>query len=122
MTAQRRAIVDEIMSTRGHITPAEVAARVQDRVSGVNASTVYRTLELLEEVGVLTHAHVDGGAAYHHAYAHDHVHLICSNCRTTRSVPILRLDAARAAFSETTGFVPDFTHFAIWGLCENCAD
>ena len=122
MTAQRRAIVDEIMRTRGHITPAEVAARVQEHISGVNASTVYRTLELLEEVGVLTHAHVDRGAAYHHAHAHDHVHLTCSKCRITRSVPIRQLDAERAAFFADTGFVPDFTHFAIWGLCENCAD
>ena len=70
MTAQRRAIVLEIMSTHGHIVPADIAGRVQEREPGVNASTVYRTVELLEEVGVLTHAHVKRGPEYHLSLIH----------------------------------------------------
>src|SRR5687767_5976355 len=80
MTAQRRAIVETVMRTTGHISPSEVVRRVQKSSPSVNESTVYRTLSLLEEVGVLTHAHLHGGPEYHHVDAHDHVHLACSRC------------------------------------------
>ena len=65
MTPQRRAIVSEVMRTHGHISPAEIARKVQGEMPGVNASTVYRTLTLLEEVGVLQHSHLETGAEYH---------------------------------------------------------
>ncbi|MGH2734238.1 MAG: Fur family transcriptional regulator, partial [Actinomycetota bacterium] len=74
MTPQRRAIVVEIMNSTGHISPQDLALRVQERIPGVNASTVYRTLELLEEAGVLSHSHRERGADYHHAEDHDHAH------------------------------------------------
>ena len=49
MTPQRRAIVSEVLRTPGHISPAAIARTVQGEMPGVNASTVYRTLSLLEE-------------------------------------------------------------------------
>jgi Fur family transcriptional regulator, ferric uptake regulator len=120
MTDQRRAIVVEIMGSSGHIAAAELVERVQAQAPGVNASTIYRTLELLEEVGVLAHAHGERGPEYHHAHAHDHVHLICSNCGMRRSVAVDELDRAAKEFASATGFQPDFTHFAVFGLCEDC--
>ena len=54
MTPQRLAIVQEIMTTEGYIVPVEVVARVQAKVPGVSAATVYRTLERLEQLGLLT--------------------------------------------------------------------
>jgi Fe2+ or Zn2+ uptake regulation protein len=63
MTPQRLAIVDEIMSTSGYVIPTTVIGRVQARVPGVSPSTVYRTLERLEQVGVLTHVHPSRGSA-----------------------------------------------------------
>ncbi|MGH2777091.1 MAG: Fur family transcriptional regulator [Actinomycetota bacterium] len=120
MTAQRRAIVVEIMASRGHIAPADLVERVQGQAPGVNASTIYRTLELLEEVGILAHAHGERGPEYHHAHAHDHVHLICSNCGARRSVAVEELSRAAREFASATGFTPDFTHFAVFGVCEDC--
>src|SRR5207249_1122045 len=92
MTPQRMAIVDEVMRSRGHINVPAVAARVQSRVPGVNPSTVYRTLAMLEEMGVLSHAHLEGGAEYHHAADSGHVHLTCSSCGAEDD---LSLDEAR---------------------------
>ncbi|MGH2699922.1 MAG: Fur family transcriptional regulator [Actinomycetota bacterium] len=120
MTAQRRAIVVEIMNSRGHIVPAEIANRMRRREPGVNASTVYRTVELLEELGVLTHAHVEQGPKYHHTEEHDHVHLVCSNCGAQRSVAVATLESVRDEFAASTGFLPDFSHYAVWGLCDEC--
>ena len=121
MTPQRRAIVEEVMRATGHISPGEIAARVQRRLPGVNASTVYRTLELLEEVGAVHHAHMEDGAEYHRASHHDHVHLVCSRCGRSRSLPAAEVAALERALAEATGFHADLTHFAIAGLCAECA-
>src|SRR4029453_9847852 len=87
MTPQRLAIVDEIMSTAGYIIPTTVIDRVQARVPGVSPSTVYRTLERLEQVGVLTHVHLEQGTGYHRLEEVQDVHLTCSRCGTDLEFP-----------------------------------
>jgi Fur family ferric uptake transcriptional regulator len=120
MTPQRRAIVAEIMETSGHIAPPEVAARVKARIPGVNDSTIYRTLDLLEEMGFLSHAHLGAGPAYHHADEHGHVHLICERCGAADALSIDEVAPLRELITAHNGFLPDFTHFAISGLCRAC--
>ena len=100
MTPQRRAIVSEVMRAKGHISPTAIARKVQGDMPGVNASTVYRTLTLLESVGVLQHSHVETGAEYHRA----------EEARKLQGL-----------IKRHHGFVADLTHFAITGLCADCA-
>jgi Fur family ferric uptake transcriptional regulator len=120
MTPQRRAIVLEVMRTNGHISPTAIARRVQGEMPGVNASTVYRTLALLEEVGVLSHAHLEGGAEYHRAEEAGHVHLTCSSCGAEDDLSMEEADALQRVIGRHRGFSPDLTHFAISGLCASC--
>jgi len=120
MTPQRRAIVAEIMRTRGHISPTALARKVQGEMPEVNASTVYRTLSLLEDVGVLSHAHLEGGAEYHRAEEAGHVHLTCSNCGTEDDLSLEEAQALSRLIERHREFLPDLTHFAISGLCEEC--
>jgi Fur family transcriptional regulator, ferric uptake regulator len=120
MTPQRRAIVAEIMRTRGHISPTSLARKVQGEMPGVNASTVYRTLALLEEVGVLSHAHLEGGAEYHRAEEAGHVHLTCSNCGVEDDLSLEEARALSHLIERHSRFLPDLTHFAISGLCAEC--
>lgn len=120
MTPQRRAIVSEIMQTEGHIAPHELVQKVKDRLPGVNDSTVYRTLDLLEEMGFLSHAHLGRAPSYHHAGAGDHIHLICARCGASQGIPRSEVATLEEYVTERTGFTPDFTHFAISGLCEKC--
>jgi Fur family ferric uptake transcriptional regulator len=112
MTPQRRAIVAEIMRTQGHISPTELARTVQGEMPGVNASTIYRTLALLEEVGVLAHAH--------RAEEAGHVHLTCSNCGAEDDLSMDEAGALVRLIERHHGFHPDLTHFAISGLCADC--
>lgn len=119
LTPQRELIlqaVDEL----GHATPDEVLAHVQERASAVNASTVYRTLEVLEELGLVRHAHLsDRAPTYHSTRGHEHFHLVCRGCRKVISV-----DAAEAApfvaVLEAKGFSPDLGHLAVFGRCTAC--
>lgn len=120
MTPQRRAIVVEIMAMDGHISALEVVERLKKTLPGVNPSTVYRTLDLLEEVGIVTHAHLGGSPEYHLADRHDHVHLICSRCKRAESLSDAETQPLKDRIAEHNGFLADFTHFAISGLCRDC--
>ncbi len=80
MTPQRIAIVTEIMTTPGYVIPMHFIKRIQAQVPGVSPSTVYRTLERLEQVGVLVHVHLESGIGYHRLDDVQHVHLTCAGC------------------------------------------
>src|SRR5207248_5400321 len=99
MTPQRRAIVAEIMVTDGHINPSDVARRVRERVPGVNPSTIYRTLDLLEGLGILSHAHLESGAEYHRIAEGKHVHLICSNCGADDALSMAEADRLKSVIN-----------------------
>jgi Fur family transcriptional regulator, ferric uptake regulator len=120
MTPQRRAIVAEVMAADGHISPPAVAARVRARVPGVDPSTVYRTLDLLEEVGVLSHTHLESGAEYHRRSESRHIHLTCSRCGVEDSLSLGEARRLENLVAGHRGFAPDLTHFAISGLCRRC--
>jgi Fur family ferric uptake transcriptional regulator len=113
--------VAEIMRTQGHISPTALAKKVQGDMPGVNPSTIYRTLTLLEQVGVLAHAHLEGGAEYHRAEDAGHVHLTCSNCGVEDDLSLEEAQALVQLIERHHGFEPDLTHFAISGLCADCA-
>jgi Fur family transcriptional regulator, ferric uptake regulator len=121
MTPQRRAIVAEVMRAKGHISPTAIARTVQADMPGVNASTVYRTLTLLEQVGVLQHSHVETGAEYHRAEEAHHVHLTCRNCGRDDELSLEEAGRLRQLIRRHHGFEADLTHFAITGLCADCA-
>lgn len=121
MTPQRRAIVSEVMRTPGHISPTVIARKVQGEMPGVNASTVYRTLTLLEEVGVLSHSHLETGAEYHRAEEAEHVHLTCGHCGRDDALSLGEAKRLQLLIRAHHGFEADLTHFAITGLCVDCA-
>jgi len=120
MTPQRRAIVAEIMRSKGHISPTDMTRRVQAQMPGVNASTVYRTLTLLEDIGVLSHAHLESGAEYHRSEEAEHVHLTCASCGRDDELTRAEADSLAALIRTQRGFEPDLTHFAISGRCARC--
>lgn len=120
MTPQRRAIVAEIMRSQGHISPTTLARKIQADMPGVNASTIYRTLSMLEEIGILAHAHLESGAEYHRAEEAGHVHLTCSNCGDEDDLSMKEADSLVEVIRSHHDFHPDLTHFAISGLCAEC--
>ena len=121
LTPQRQLVL-EAVATLGHATPEDVLTEVQRTASGVNVSTVYRTLELLEELGLVTHTHLGHGApTYHPASEADHVHLVCRDCgRVTEADTSVADDLVRRVAQEQ-GFETDVSHFAIFGRCRECA-
>src|SRR5947207_440511 len=76
ITPQRRAIVEALLGAGGHVTAEELWSRIRDRAPGVNVSTVYRTLQALEGLGLAAHStDPDGSARYHLVEHAQHLHL-----------------------------------------------
>lgn len=120
ITPQREAIIEEVLKAEGHITPQSLARRLHRTMPAVNASTVYRTMALLEEVGVVQHSHLERGAEYHRIGEGDHVHLTCTRCGAGDDLSLDEADELRELIRRHRGFRADLTHFAIGGLCETC--
>jgi Fur family ferric uptake transcriptional regulator len=121
LTPQRQLVL-EAVDRLGHATPDELVAEVRKTAGGVNISTVYRTLELLEGLGLVTHAHLGHGAPTYHAVTGDeHVHLVCRSCEHVQEVPPESVAGLVAQLHADRGFVVDIGHVAIFGLCSGCA-
>jgi Fur family ferric uptake transcriptional regulator len=120
LTPQRQLVL-EAVNALGHATPDEIVEQVRRTASGVNISTVYRTLELLEELELVTHTHLGHGAPTYHAASEDeHVHLVCRVCGHVDEVTHeVVADVVRRVGAER-GFTVDVGHFAIFGVCAGC--
>lgn len=121
MTPQRQLVLDAVHDL-GHATPDEVLTAVRAVADGVNISTVYRTLELLEELGLVRHAHLGAGSPTWHPAEHAaHLHLVCHGCGDVVEVDVALADGLVGSLRERYAFSTDMEHFAIYGTCESCA-
>ncbi|MFC7221299.1 Fur family transcriptional regulator [Streptomyces polyrhachis] len=120
LTPQRQLVL-EAVETLEHATPDDILGEVRRTAAGVNISTVYRTLELLEELGLVSHAHLGHGSpTYHLADRHHHLHLVCRDCDTVLEADASLAEPFTRTLRETFGFETDLKHFAIFGRCADC--
>ncbi len=121
LTAQRQFVLEAVYRL-GHATPDQVHAAVARTAAGINITTVYRTLELLEELGLVTHAHLSHGAPTYHAVGEEqHLHLVCKRCGAVEEVSPSVLDGLVGTLAQSRGFLVDVGHVALFGLCRRCA-
>jgi len=121
LTPQRQLVLEAVDKLE-HSTPDDILAEVRRTAGGVNISTVYRTLELLEELGLVSHAHLGHGApTYHLADRHHHIHLVCRDCTEVIEADLSVAEGFTARLRETFGFETDMRHFAIFGRCGKCS-
>jgi Fur family ferric uptake transcriptional regulator len=120
LTAQRQLVLEAVYRL-GHATPDQVHEEVARTAAGVNITTVYRTLELLEELGLVTHTHLSHGAPTYHGVSEDqHVHLVCRTCGGVDDVSATVLDALATTLEREKSFLVDKGHVALFGVCGAC--
>lgn len=121
-TPQRRTVVEVLAGTRGHVTGSELVERCREIEPATIPSTVYRTLDVLEELGLVRHGHgADGREEYHIGPASEHGHLYCSSCGGRWEVSTAEAAALVEAIRATSGFQVDLSHVTIVGRCRACA-
>jgi Fur family ferric uptake transcriptional regulator len=102
----------------GHATPEQISEAVND----VDVTTVYRTLELLEQLGFVRHTHLGHGAPSYRPAEDDHIHVVCHDCgRVVDAEPGL-VDELAARLRRDSGFELDRAHFTVFGRCGSCAE
>jgi Fur family ferric uptake transcriptional regulator len=121
-TPQRRAVVEALAGSDGHITGAELLDRCRAIDPATIPSTVYRTLDVLEELGLVQHGHgAEGGEEYHVGPEALHGHLHCATCGGRWEI---RAEAAHAivdGLRSSDGFEVDLSHVTVVGRCADCA-
>jgi Fur family transcriptional regulator, ferric uptake regulator len=125
LTSQRRAVLDAVVALP-HATPEAIGARLRELAgpdgAAPDTSTVYRTLEVLERLGVVWHTHLGKGAPVYHAAEHPHLHVVCATCGEISSVDPALLDPAAERLAADLGFRLDVGHVALSGTCRACRE
>jgi Fur family transcriptional regulator, ferric uptake regulator len=121
MTPQRQLILDVVASMRGHISVDQVYRQVAANFPDVNITTVYRTLEVLEERGFVRHTHFHGSRSqYQRTDEPPHQHLVCKICHRDQELDLSVLEPLAADLRARYGFVADLSHTAVVGVCAAC--
>src|SRR5258708_3851841 len=121
MTPQRQLILDAVASVRGHISADQVHQQVIRQFPDVNVTTVYRTLEVLEEMGLMRHTHFHNGVAqYERTDEVPHHHLVCCVGERKPEPDVEFLEPVTRELHRRYGFKSDLAHTAIVGVCREC--
>lgn len=121
-SATRRMVLEALFAAAEPLSAEQIAQGAGDGAAKLDATTVYRIMERLEELGVVRHVHLghgpglyalipDGGREY----------LVCDACDRVTALEPAALDPVRALVRETFAFEASFTHFPMVGLCAECA-
>ncbi|MBT9256117.1 transcriptional repressor [Phycicoccus sp. MAQZ13P-2] len=123
LTTQRERVLAAV-GRLGHGTPDEVADAVAaDGGGAVPVSTVYRSLDALQELGLVAHTHVDHRSPSYHLAEHaTHLHLVCRGCGWVGELPLDVADELVARVDDRLGFAADVGHAAVHGLCRTCRE
>jgi len=120
-TTQRRVIVETLLDQPAHITAEDLTAVVNEHYPEVHAATVYRTLEVLESLGVLYRLANGHAPTQWHLTDRSHQHLVCDACGAVEEVSNPAFARLASALARDHGFRADLRHVAITGVCSTCA-
>ncbi len=121
-TRQRMRILEVLEAAEGHVTGSELVERCRERDPATTPSTVYRTLDVLEELGYLSHSHAASGREeFHVPPVAEHAHLECRICGQTWELNADEAASVVEPVARRRGFVADVGHLTILGRCAACA-
>ena len=121
LTPQRMMVLTAIENSANHISAEEIYAQVVAKYPHVNISTVYRNLDLLKKLGLVTETDLGGGRVrYHPADKGRHHHLVCQECGTIIDLDESVLSPLKNTLRCEYKFDADLRHIAIFGRCSKC--
>jgi Fur family ferric uptake transcriptional regulator len=126
MTGPRKTVLGEIARQRSSFTATELLSAVERCAPNVGRATVFRTLDLLVEQGILRRVHTESGANWGHSYvlcglsdAHHH-HLVCTVCGRVSDFEGCSVEGLIEGLKAQTGFRVRGHHLELYGECESC--
>ena len=122
VTSSRRILLQVLFEADGHMSAEALAGAVQRRAPDVHLSTIYRNLEDLEGLGVISHSHLGHGPSSYLLASHAHAHFICADCGAMIEAPDEMFRGLARTAKAQLGFAIDPHHFAILGRCADCSN
>jgi Fur family ferric uptake transcriptional regulator len=124
LTSQRKLVLKALTRAEDHVSAEDILAQVQAADPKLNISTVYRTLEALEDAGIAYHSHLGHGMSQWHVSvdAESHQHLVCERCGRVERIDLEAFLPYQRALKKQFGFRADPRHFAVFGQCRNCLE
>jgi Fur family ferric uptake transcriptional regulator len=122
LSAARRLVLEALFAAGGPVTAEAIAGGLDGRVPQSDLASVYRNLDLLEQVGLVRHFHAGHGPGRYTLAAtrEDPVVVTCERCGAFETVDSTRLDEVRELIDRELGYAVGFTHFPIVGVCPGC--
>ncbi len=125
LTPQRRATLEVLFNNQGqHLNTEEIYAIVKEKCPEIGLATVYRTLQLLDEMGLISKLNLDDGCSRYefnnHDEDHQHHHLICQSCGAVIEVELDLLDQLEEAIEKEYRFRIKDHKVKFFGICSNC--
>jgi Fur family ferric uptake transcriptional regulator len=121
LTPQRMLVIEALHNADKHISAEELYEQLHRRYPYANISTVYRTLELLKELNLVTETDFgEGYVRYHVAEKGHHHHLVCHSCGKITDLDEFTLYPLKDTLLQKYGFDADLRHLAISGECSKC--
>ena len=121
LTPQRLLILSAVRHSEGHITAGEILDAVKQSYPYIDTSTVYRTLDMLKQMRLVSETHM-GGDQHHYEWVDDerHHHMICHNCDRVSSMDDRFIEALGERIMNAYDFEADIEHLAVFGVCADC--
>ncbi len=120
VTPQRQLILDAVCASHGHTTPEKIYERVQETTPTLNRATVYRNLDFLCEMRLVTAVRIGDQTYYEIAGKTPHHHLICRTCGQIEQVSHATVKGFFAKIEREHDFTVDMDHLGLFGLCAAC--
>lgn len=122
-TPERRLILEEVRRMRNHFEAEDIVSRIRERGRRVSRASVYRTLPLLVDSGLLREVHsMEKHSHFEHIFGHEHHdHLICKVCGKTVEFLDPQIEELQDRVCAEHGFQLDFHKLEITGICGKCA-
>ena len=122
LTPQREMVILALHEAEGHLSADDIYVRVQAQSPCVDRSTVYRTLELLRDMGLVSQVQVVGDPnRYELAARSPHHHLLCKGCKRVFDIDADEVEGFRRRLLDEHQFTADVDHLVLEGYCSECA-
>ncbi len=117
ITPQREIIIQAVADSTAHLTAEDVLKLIRPRSEAINIATIYRTLEMLVEEGLVIRSDLGQGQAVYAPQQHGpHIHLVCRHCGEVIAADHTMADSLQEQIRARYHFEADFTHITIFGL------
>ncbi|MFZ2051431.1 MAG: Fur family transcriptional regulator [Solirubrobacteraceae bacterium] len=120
VTSQRLLVHRAVCGEQRHLTAEQVLGSVTEALPSISLPTIYATLELLEDLGLVRRVSTGTGALLFESRRIPHAHAACRRCGKIVDVPAPMIDPEALQGARAAGFEPDEAQLIVFGLCESC--